>query len=436
MITSLGKPLWHKIIFLTILGVSIWYGYTYLYPTATATTYATTPVERGTLVVSVTASGQVAATNSEPLTTGASGVVTKVHAQNGDTVAAGTPVMELELDAEGKAQAAAAYASYLSALNSSKTSEQSRQSADATMWKDRQAVLDAQNAVDYKNSHTINPATKVDYTELEKQSIDNALTQARKAFDADEAKFKQSGNSIAASQAQVAAAWLTYQKSLPVVTAPISGTLTGLSLQVGSVLGASSSQPASSSSTTSSSSSQKVGSIKTSGLSLVSVNLSEIDVPKVAIGNKATVTLNAFPDRTFTGKVMSIDTIGSITSGVTSYPIVISLDLSSPEVYANMTASASIITDTRSDVLLVPASSITGTSDTATIQILKNNIPQILSVQLGASSDTQTEIISGIDVGDAVVTGTVSTTTNTSTSGTTSIFSGGFGARGGGTVRR
>ena len=83
----------------------------------------------------------------------------------------------------------------------------------------------------------------------------------------------------------------------------------------------------------------------------MTVNLTEIDVVKVAIGDKATVTLDAFPDKTFTGKILSVDTVGSITSGVTNYPTVIALDVQNKEMLSNMSASSSIITDVKNDVL-------------------------------------------------------------------------------------
>jgi len=64
-------------------------------------------------------------------------------------------------------------------------------------------------------------------------------------------------------------------------------------------------------------SNQKIATIKTEGMPIVSVNLSEIDVSRVKLEQKATVVLDSIPDKTFVGKVIGVDRIGQTTSGVT-----------------------------------------------------------------------------------------------------------------------
>ena len=163
----------------------------------------------------------------------------------------------------------------------------------------------------------------------------------------------------------------------------------------------------------------------------LSINLTEIDVPKVTIGDKATITFDAFSDKTYTGKVISIDTVGSVSSGVTNYPTVILLDTKSNAILPNMGISANIITNTKDDVLLVSSSAVkTDDSNNNYIQILKNGKPVNQNVEIGLSSDSQTEITSGLSEGEIVITSTSQTTTNTSTQ-TQSVF-GGFGGRSGG----
>jgi HlyD family secretion protein len=85
--------------------------------------------------------------------------------------------------------------------------------------------------------------------------------------------------------------------------------------------------------------------------------LTEIDVPKVKVGNKATVTVSAL-NKTFVGHVASIDISGSNASGVVTYPTYIQLDTQESELLPNMTISASIIADTKENVILVPNSSL------------------------------------------------------------------------------
>jgi len=235
------------------------------------------------------------------------------------------------------------------------------------------------------------------------------------------------------NQAQTAlnSAWLSYQQTSPTIYAPISGTVTGLSLQVGSVIASTSSN----SNTTQTST--KIASVKTKAIPTVTVNLSEIDVPKIKMGNKATVTFDALPDKTFTGHVISIDTAGTISSNVTTYSTVIRLDLGSEAILPNMAASAHIITQTKDNVLLVPSTSVKTDSSTSTttVQIMKDRQPQTVTVEIGLSSNTQTEIVSGLKSGDIIVTSSSQTSNSTQTT-TQSPFSPFGGARTGGNTMR
>jgi len=133
------------------------------------------------------------------------------------------------------------------------------------------------------------------------------------------------------------------------------------------------------------------------------------------------------PGKTFTGSVVSIDTVGSVSSGVTSYPATIKLDVPDPSIYSNMGAQAVIITRSKTDTLMVPSSSIQTMDGSSFVRILtKNRQVDRNAVETGISSDTQTEILSGLSEGDVVVTSTTNGTTTQKTNGQTgSIFGGG-----------
>jgi multidrug efflux pump subunit AcrA (membrane-fusion protein) len=84
-----------------------------------------------------------------------------------------------------------------------------------------------------------------------------------------------------------------------------------------------------------------------------------------------------------------------------------------------MSVSVAIITDTKQDVLLVPNSAIKSNGNGSYVEILIGNTPQSQVVQIGLSNDTMTEIISGLQEGEKVVTQTitVNTTQTQSSSG-------------------
>jgi RND family efflux transporter MFP subunit len=247
-----------------------------------------------------------------------------------------------------------------------------------------------------------------------------------------EAQYANQQNVVAAAQTSVNSAWANYQQTSPTIYAPISGVISGLSLQVGSVL-------TSQTSSTGNSTSQRIANIKTAATPMAVVNLNEVDIPKVKVGNKATLTMNAFPTQTFTGKIVSIDTTGSVLSGVTTYPAYITYDSAVDGIYPNMAVDASIITSVKDNVILVPNAAVQTSSTTGatTVRIMKNGQVSTVTVTVGASNDTETEIDSGVNDGDTVVTGSTTTGTATTSTTTTSVFStlGGRGVGGGGAVR-
>jgi multidrug efflux pump subunit AcrA (membrane-fusion protein) len=149
-----------------------------------------------------------------------------------------------------------------------------------------------------------------------------------------------------------------------------------------------------------------VATVETEGMPIVSVDLSEIDVSRVQIGQKATISIDSIPDKTFAGKVIGVDRIGETVSGVTQYPAIIQLDSSSDEILPNLTASASIIIERKNDVLLVPSGVIQLQGGQNYAKALVDGQQQFVPVEIGLTSDTQTEIISGLDEGDLVITGT------------------------------
>jgi len=161
----------------------------------------------------------------------------------------------------------------------------------------------------------------------------------------------------------------------------------------------------------------------------------------VHVGQKATVTLDAFADKTFVGTVTSVDTIGTTSSGVVTYNVYISLVEPPATIQPGMTASVIIQTNRKEDVLQVPTSAIQTTNGTPTVRVLKNGQVTAVPVETGITSDSTTEITSGLSEGDTVVTSIVSQTSATGGSTGSSPFSGlgggrGFGGGGGVVFRR
>ncbi|HRN71063.1 MAG TPA: efflux RND transporter periplasmic adaptor subunit, partial [Candidatus Woesebacteria bacterium] len=333
----LKSSLLTKGIIVVIIFAVGWFSYTsFVNKETTQPQYQTAQVEKGNIIASVTASGQVTSSNNASVNTQATGVVKKIYATNGQAVKAGDPIAELTLDQASQQRYSQSLASYQSAQNSV-TSAQIRQlSLQATMFQKWDTFKELAESSTYTNSDG-----SYNY-------INRALPEfhiPENEWLAAEAEYKNQEKVIAQAQTSLNAAWLSLQQSSPTIYAPIAGTVSGLTLQVGSVI---SSSAGSSDSTTITS--QKIASVTTEASPMISVSLTEIDVLHVTVGDKVTITFDALADKTYTGKVVSIDTIGSVNSGVTNYPTLIALDNQHITILPNMSASASIITDTKNNV--------------------------------------------------------------------------------------
>lgn len=174
---------------------------------------------------------------------------------------------------------------------------------------------------------------------------------------------------------------------------------------------------------------------------MATITLNEVDVAKVKVGQRATMTFDAIDELTITGKVTSVDTVGTVSQGVVTYTVEIGLDTDDQRIKPGMSVSASIITDVKQDTLLVPNSAvkssngsyyvemfstplISTSSTTPSLQGTPSKIaPNKITVEVGISNDSDTEIISGVKEGDQVVTKTVNpSTTITTSSQTPSLF--------------
>lgn len=414
-------PLIGKLAILIIILAIGWFTVVPLFAGGAKTTYTTDTATRGTLITTVTSSGNISSANSASVGTQTSGVVSKIYVKNGDTVNSGDPIADVTLDMQGQQRAEQALASYQNAKNSLSSAQAQMFSLQSTMFSAWKTYTDIAENSTYQNpdgSANTGNRTLTAFTTVQ----DNWL--------ATEAQYANQQNVVTAAQTSVASAWANYQQTSPTIYAPISGVISGLSLQVGSVLTAQTS-------TTGSSTSQRIANIKTAATPVAVVNLNEVDVPKIKVGDKATLTMNAFPTQTFTGKIVSIDTTGSVSSGVTTYPAYITYDSAIDGIYPNMAVDASIITNVVDNVILVPSAAVqTSTSGQTTVRIMKNGNVTSVNVTTGASNDTQTEIDSGVNEGDTVVTGSTTAAATTTSTGTSPFSSlGGRGFGGGGAVR-
>jgi HlyD family secretion protein len=165
---------------------------------------------------------------------------------------------------------------------------------------------------------------------------------------------------------------------------------------------------------------------------IATVTLTEIDVAKIAVGQKVTLTFDALSDLSISGQVIEVAGIGTVSQGVVSYEVKIGFDTQDSQVKPGMSVSAAIITESKPDVLLVPSGAVKTSAAGSYVEVIDDGVgvpqtgvtskagPHQVPVEIGSTSDSQVEIISGLTEGQTVVSRTVtSTTKTTATTGTT-----------------
>ena len=133
----------------------------------------------------------------------------------------------------------------------------------------------------------------------------------------------------------------------------------------------------------------------------VVVNVIERDFSKIKLNQKAALSVGAYPDETFTGKIGLISpTIDRITR-TASVEIIISNR--NHRLKPGMFAKVDIIIREKDDAILIPTYAVLEQSDVNKVFILANGKASSELVQLGADQGELVEVISGVDVGDSLV---------------------------------
>ena len=130
----------------------------------------------------------------------------------------------------------------------------------------------------------------------------------------------------------------------------------------------------------------------------------ETDAAGITLGQKVKVTFDAVPDLTLDGSVLSSAPTGTAISGVISYYVTVVLPMSDPRLKSGMTAEAEVLTKEIPDVLAVPSAAVHTQSGRSTVTVLESDGTQrAIPVQIGATGDGNTQIVTGLTEGQQVV---------------------------------
>ncbi len=138
------------------------------------------------------------------------------------------------------------------------------------------------------------------------------------------------------------------------------------------------------------------------------LQVDEIDIASITLGQEAVVTLETWPDEEISSQVKSIaPSAGSSNSGITSYDVHLELAEADIPILIGMTANANLLTAKRDGVLLVPNRAITSdrSSGRYFVDVQTTDADGVVSaerveIKIGLRDSQNTQILDGINEGD------------------------------------
>jgi HlyD family secretion protein len=138
---------------------------------------------------------------------------------------------------------------------------------------------------------------------------------------------------------------------------------------------------------------------------LVDVQISEVDINRVTVGQLALLSFDAILAAEYTGEVIEVSPVGAVDQGLVNFKVTIVLSDFDDKIKPGMTAAVNIRVEELEDVLLVPNRAVRAVEGQRVVYILSGvGSIEMIEIELGATSDVYSEVISGdLSVGDEVI---------------------------------
>jgi HlyD family secretion protein len=373
--------------------------------------YQTTRVERGELIATVGATGTVRARQSATLIWQTSGTVEKVNASVGDPVAAEAVLASLSPTSVSQNIILAE----ADLLNAQKALEDllASDTARAQAWIALRAAEDdytkandlyeAMLAGDYEYETVVyNTVRGMKIPTIETVTVEvvdeETLADAKADMELKKAKYEDAQRAydrikdgpnpadVAAAQARVNAAQATLDMAR--LTAPFAGTVTDARPLVGDQVTAGA-----------------VG-FRVDDLSslLVDVEISEVDINSIAVGQPVTLTFDAILGSEYHGEVTQVSQAGNVIQGVVNFTVTVEITDADEQVKPGMTAAVNITVKELKDQILIPNRAVRVVDSKRVVYVLRDGMPVMVEVRLGSSSDTMSVLVDGdVQVGEQLI---------------------------------
>lgn len=358
-------------------------------------------VQRRDLVAAVSATGKVTAMVGAEVRVGSrvSGRVQRLHANIGDTVQAGQVVAELEKDDQqalleqrrAELKVAEARLSSVETLRPREVQKAEAALADVEATAElaktefgRQSALLACGLI---AKQTLDSATK------ERDVTEARVVSARRELELAKQRYIEDLKSARAQIEQAAAAVrvLEAQVEYATIRAPIPGIISAVSTQAGETVAAGLNSPI------------FVIIIDLRKLQ-VDAFVDETDIGKIRVGQKATFTVDSYPDRDFNATVQAIYPKAVIMDNVVYYDVVLHIDEPlTGQLRPEMTTNVIISLDARKGVLAAPLRAVSREQGKSVVYVLRDGQAVRQTVKVGWKDPDWIEIVSGLKENDKVL---------------------------------
>jgi len=132
------------------------------------------------------------------------------------------------------------------------------------------------------------------------------------------------------------------------------------------------------------------------------VQIDELDIPKVKVGQTASIKVNAFPDTTYTGKVTAVANEGTVSNGVSTFDVTVHMNKPT-NVKVGMTTEVSILVQSKDNALYVPIEAVHSINNEKYVVVEKGDGSVARqTVKTGISNEDYVEITDGLTEGEVV----------------------------------
>lgn len=276
-------------------------------------------------------------------------------------------------------------------------------------------------------------------------TVDSALLAAKATLASAEAKLSDSeddsdgsdsdmaqiaSNEASVTLAQTAVTEAEADVAAAVLTAPVAGLITAVTVEVGDVISGSGSSGSSGSSSAEASTGATTTTTSSAAFTIVGTDswqvelaVGEADIADVALDDQVELALD--DGTAFFGTVTEVGLLASTTSGAVTYPVTVTVTGTPEGLFDGIAVTASIVYERRTDVLTVASAAVTTTGDTTTVTTLDAEGNEVeTAVTVGETVGNLTEIVDGLAEGDEVVVTVFTPAGGTNDSGTFEMPSG------------